>query len=99
MYTTTYTITSCPPFDRACSTGLVTTQTMSGSAVTTQTSSSGDGNDNEGGGDGDSDGDGDGDGDGDDGAGAGEDAGVHGQALSLVLLAMGVLAGGMYNVL
>lgn len=43
MYTTTYTITSCPTFDRSCETGVVTTQTLTG-AATTETASDNDRN-------------------------------------------------------
>ncbi|KEY68143.1 hypothetical protein S7711_08332 [Stachybotrys chartarum IBT 7711] len=56
-YTTTYTITSCPSFERGCETGLVTTQTIE--AVTTEptaepTETSSGGGDGDEGGDGDS---------------------------------------------
>jgi hypothetical protein len=34
-YTTVYTITSCPPIDQACQTGVVTTQTIQATAAGT----------------------------------------------------------------
>lgn len=44
-YTTTYTITSCPVIDQQCRTGVVTTQTLSGSqAQATDDDSDGSGN-------------------------------------------------------
>ncbi|KAJ4027037.1 hypothetical protein NW752_001997 [Fusarium irregulare] len=42
-YTTTYTITSCPDFERDCSTGVVTTQTFSEATVTVTADAGGDG--------------------------------------------------------
>ena len=45
-YTTVYTITSCPPIDRECRTGLVTTQTVGSLAQPTVTDSNSDENSN-----------------------------------------------------
>ncbi|KAK2929552.1 Aspartic peptidase A1 family [Fusarium oxysporum f. sp. vasinfectum] len=42
-YTTTYTITSCPDFERDCATGVVTTQTFSGRPTVTVTAGAGSG--------------------------------------------------------
>ncbi|CAF3663847.1 unnamed protein product [Fusarium graminearum] len=44
-YTTTYTITSCPDFERECVTGVVTTQTFSDRPTVTVTAGAGDGDD------------------------------------------------------
>jgi hypothetical protein len=40
-YTTTYTITSCPDFERDCATGVVTTQTFSARPTVTVTAGAG----------------------------------------------------------
>lgn len=46
-YTTTYTITSCPGFDRDCQTGVVTTQTISASEATSTSDDGGSDDDDE----------------------------------------------------
>lgn len=83
-YTTTYTITSCPSFERGCETGVVTTQTIEAvttepTAEPTETSSGGD------------------DGVGDEG-GDGDSAGAHMEVGRLLAAGFGGLAA-IYNVL
>jgi hypothetical protein len=43
VYTTVYTVTSCPGFDRHCHTGRVTTQTVTGQETASATGESGGG--------------------------------------------------------
>jgi len=82
-YTTTYTVTSCPPFDlRGCELGMVTTQTLTGGGEMTATGSAGDENDGE---------QGNSDEDADDAAGKG-------LAFSGVLLATGLIVGSLISI-
>ena len=82
-YTTTYTVTSCPPFDqRGCELGMVATQIVTGGGEMTATGSASDENEGE---------QGNNDEDADDAAG-------RGLAFSGVLLAIGLLFGSLISI-
>ncbi|RFU81125.1 secreted aspartic ase [Trichoderma arundinaceum] len=82
-FTTVFTVTSCPPFDVGCRTGVVTTETIQPAEATSEPTSTG----TAGGSGGNGGGSGNGNGDGGD-----EDAGARPQALTWVFVALGALA-------
>ncbi|KAL7790799.1 aspartic peptidase domain-containing protein [Trichoderma ceciliae] len=79
VFTTTFTVTSCPVFDVGCQTGVITTETITPAEATAGPSATSTGT---GGGSGNGNGDGGGD----------EDSGVRPQALTWVFVALGALA-------